>query len=246
MSDSSSIIDIPATPSVVEWEDIDGQTRYLHDGPVQPYNQISFDLYLNTSCNTSFFKLRIPFTKTYSKKSMSMYLFIPPERVTTLDVECSDVPSAVREQLGAGVIRLRFNLNKPADLVTPQFHFSPRNKFHEDTVYASATLAQRTAITLYVARPLTQEQLRPLCDAISLRGLSSSKSHADPNALGGWICTEVDDLVQKYRPKREDKLNSSSIIVLTCHSFISGTGRYFGNATARRHVEGGQRRPPIH
>ncbi|KUI70760.1 hypothetical protein VM1G_06168 [Cytospora mali] len=31
--------------------------------------------------------------------------------------------------------------------------------------------------------------------------LSSSESHADPSALGGSICTEIDTLIQKYRPK---------------------------------------------
>ncbi|ROW11981.1 hypothetical protein VPNG_05189 [Cytospora leucostoma] len=204
MAESSGILDIPATPAVIEWVDIDGQTRYLQEGlQLQPHAQISFDLYLDTSSNTSFLKLRIPFiTKAYNKKSTSLYLFIPPERVTTLVAECSEVPNAVREQLGTDVTRLRFELNKPADLVMPHFHFSPRKrKFYQDTFYASATLAQRTAITLYVARPLTVEHLRPLCDAISLRELSSSESHADPIAVGGWICTEVNDLVQKYRPK---------------------------------------------
>ncbi|KUI58714.1 hypothetical protein VP1G_11101 [Cytospora mali] len=57
MTDLSYVLDVPATPAVVEWIDTDGQTRYLQDSP-QPHNQISFDLYLDTLSNTSFFKLR--------------------------------------------------------------------------------------------------------------------------------------------------------------------------------------------
>lgn len=212
MAGSSYVLDVPATPAIIEWVDPDGLTRYLRDSSrPQPLDQISFDLYYDNSSNTSFFKLCIPFiTKFSSRKNTPIYLFVPPERVVTLVAECPDVPEAVRQQLGTDVTRLRFGLNRPADLVISRFHLSPKNNFYKDTLYASATLAQRTTITIYVARPLTQEQLRPLCDAISLRRLSSSESHANPNAQGGWVCTEIDELLQEYQPKRKKQIISAT------------------------------------
>lgn len=205
MTDSSHVLDVPVTPAVVEWVDIDGLTRYFRDNPrCQPLDQISFNVYFDTSSNTSFFKLCIPFNRSSPQNNTSIYLFVPPERVTTLVAECSDIPVAVRQQLGTDIIRLRFDLNQPADLVIPRFHLSPKNKFYKDTLYISATLAQQTTITVYVARSLTEEQLRPLCDAISLCRLSSSERHANLGDLGGWVCTEVDELLKEYGPKRED------------------------------------------
>ena len=70
MSDSSSVVNVPAAPAVlnipgtltvIEWADSGGVTRYLQDKPDSHY-QISFHLYFDTSSNTAFFKLCIPYT----------------------------------------------------------------------------------------------------------------------------------------------------------------------------------------
>lgn len=210
---ASHVVNVSAMPAVVEWADTHGQTRYLPNSlRSQASDQVLFDLYFDILSNTSFFKLRIPVTnKSLPKRNMPLYLFIAPERVATLSIECSDVPNGVKEQLGSDVIRFRFDLNKPADLITPLFDLSPKNDLYRGNVHVAATLAQHKTITIYVACRLSEE-LRPLCDAISSRGVRSPKSQTNLGVLyrggGGQVRTDVDTLMLAYSPKREKLLDS--------------------------------------
>ncbi|KUI72116.1 hypothetical protein VM1G_07456 [Cytospora mali] len=127
MTDSSHVLNISATPAVVEWADIDGRTRYLPENlELQTSDQVSFDLYFDTSSNTSFFKLHIPLITKSLKRNTPLYLFIPPERVATLLIERSDIPNDITKQIasylaedGPSGVRQQDGTSKADSIVPP-------------------------------------------------------------------------------------------------------------------------------
>ncbi|ROW10530.1 hypothetical protein VMCG_01705 [Cytospora schulzeri] len=126
MVDASHILNI-STPAVIEWVDPDGQMRYrcLQEGCPRlstrsgPGDVITFNICFDFSNNAAFLKLRAPFTVMESKTGGSIFLFIPPERVTKLATEQPDtLPEDVKAQI-VNPMRLQLHLDKPADFIGP-------------------------------------------------------------------------------------------------------------------------------
>ncbi|ROW01834.1 hypothetical protein VPNG_07770 [Cytospora leucostoma] len=129
MADSSSALNISGALAVVEWVDDDGQKQFLPasrtgiSATPQVRGELTCDLTFNPSSNSAFCKLNFPFVSTLRPKEvLPLSLLIPPERVTTLDMERPGdaLPEDVSMQLGKEVVRLQFNMASPADLVVPQ------------------------------------------------------------------------------------------------------------------------------
>lgn len=203
MADVSPNLDIADAHVVIESVDDNLGKKYLPGrrtgAPASSRNggDVSLDLTFDTSSNYLSCRLHIPFaTKCRPKEVVPISLYIRPERVTALETERpGDLPEGVSRQLGKEVIRLQFSMKSPADLVVPRDELVPRNRAYENNLAAMTSLARQTTITLYVAS-LTEEQLRPLCNAVSHGVVRSDETDLDFNGLylgrGGRILTEAD------------------------------------------------------
>ncbi|KUI56169.1 hypothetical protein VP1G_03542 [Cytospora mali] len=97
MADPSHVLAI-STPAVMEWMDSEGQIKYrcIQEGRpsatshLGPRDAITFDIHFDYVANAGFFKLRAPFSTTESKTGGSIFLFIPPERITALSIKQPD------------------------------------------------------------------------------------------------------------------------------------------------------------
>ncbi|ROV95246.1 hypothetical protein VPNG_08961 [Cytospora leucostoma] len=212
MAAPSQGLDISAATVVVEWVDSDGRSAF--SSPLDCRGGALLDVYFDTS-SKAFFKLRAPYiTRLHPRELTSIYLFIPPERVTNLSVERSeDVPQPVREQLGVDIVRLQFHLSRPADFVVPSDDWFPKNTAYGGFLRLMKSLVRSTTITLYVAC-LSEEQLRPLCDALSHGGVRSMDEHAELGRMylgrGGRIVTDIDALIpaQATSPEAPDPVQA--------------------------------------
>ncbi|KUI74121.1 hypothetical protein VM1G_09858 [Cytospora mali] len=195
---------------VVEWVDADGRKQYLPDSCTGPSarsrGEVYFDLVFDASSNSSFCRLHAPFVTTHRPKEvLSISLHIPPERVTTIDAERpgNDLPEDVSRHLGKELVRLRFNMKNPADLVVPQGSLVPKSKTYRDNLDIMTSLARSNTITFYLAC-LTEEQLRPLCNAITRGGVRSIGKYADLTSMyfgrGGRIYTDSDTSPTQANP----------------------------------------------
>ncbi|KUI74514.1 hypothetical protein VM1G_10074 [Cytospora mali] len=218
MADTSHDIAITGARVVVEWVDCNGRKQYLPGdrtglsagAPPGFQGEVSFDLFFDTLSNTFFCRLHIPFIATLRpKEEIPISLFIPPERVATLDTERpgETLPEYISRQLGEEAIRLQFNLKSPADLIVPQDgSLVPKNKAYGDNLRVMGLLARTTTITLYLAH-LSEQQLRTLCNAVSCGTVQSSKEHANLARLyhgrGGRIA-DASILTQASPPGASD------------------------------------------
>lgn len=236
MADSSSDLNFSGALAVVEWVDIDGQKQILPGSRTGVFatprvrGELTCDLAFNSSSNSAFCKLNIPFVSALHPKDLvSLSLLIPPERVTTLDTERPGdaLPEDVSRQLGKEVVRLRFNMKSPADLVVPQDSLTPKNSAYAISLRAMSLLAQTTTVTLYLA-DLSDEQLQPLRDAVSLGIVRSIENFVKIPTMhfgrGGRI---ADTLTLTRAAMRDGKDSSPYKITLTLHwiSFGLWTGR---------------------
>ncbi|KAK7741775.1 hypothetical protein SLS53_004839 [Cytospora paraplurivora] len=215
MAEPSSRLEVSGAPVVVEWVDNYGRQRYLHDtrkdssASIEARGGVSCDMVFDASLNSLSFKLRASFVTTLRPKEVTpIYLVVPPERVTTLSAESSDdVPKTVSEQLSTDAIRLQFILNRPADLIVPVDDLAPKNKAYGEHLWHMSSLSRLTTITLYVAG-LSEEQIRPLCNAVSSGGVRSIEKHADLSAMyhgrGGRVYTDADALVLTQARSSDD------------------------------------------
>lgn len=105
--------------------------------------------------------------------------------------------------LGKEVVRLRFNLNSPADLIVPHGCLVPKNKTLGDSLDVMASLAQMTTVTLYLAC-LSEKQLRPLCNAILVGSIHSVGKYTDLtklyNGRGARILNNTNTLTTRELP----------------------------------------------
>lgn len=199
MADPAHSLDVSTAPVMVEWVDLEGRARYLSTRSESRF-PVTFSIAFDASISSAFMKLRVPFfTKSNPKEDTSVFVFIPPERVSNITTEQPDVvPVDVKEELGAGVIRVRLTMKESADFVVPMHETVPKNKVNGDILCIGRLLARAISLTLYVAE-LSEDQLRPVCDAVSLDGVRSIEQHANLTALyfgkGGRICTDADGLV---------------------------------------------------
>lgn len=191
-SSPSSNIDI-STPAVVEW----GSTGVLSD--------VTFDARRLQSTNDAFFKLRSIVTlKAFSPAKTPLFVFVHPERIQALqidDVEAEEA-SPARKKLGTDVIRLRFVLTKPADLVGPKTaDLTPKNKASGAVLDSLRSLARQDHFAIYIPRNvLSRARLVVLCEKASSGGLKSIARQVDLTSLyrgkGGELINkpeEVDD-----------------------------------------------------
>ncbi|KUI73535.1 hypothetical protein VM1G_09107 [Cytospora mali] len=220
MADPSHVLTI-STPAVIEWMDSEGQIKYqcVQEGRpsatthLGPRDAITLDIHFDYMANAGFFKLRVPFSTTVSKTGESIFLFIPPERITALSLKQPDsMPKEVRDMLKSSLIRLQFCMDRPAHLVVPHGDLLPKGKFSRDNLCALSSVVEETTVTLYIPQRL-YEKFQALSDALSRGGVQSIQEDADMTCLfrgkGGRVLTDVKSLLSSLAPANvPDTLNS--------------------------------------
>lgn len=115
--DEGCMIDLVARPGQAVWED-KGLARYTPD--------LKMDFYVDTTDRTAFFLLRGQcILKTGTPASVSLFLFIYPENIQSLEISyTSSVLPHTEEQEAVShmdrFIRLRFIMTQPPRLVAPK------------------------------------------------------------------------------------------------------------------------------
>ncbi|KAI5918635.1 hypothetical protein F4810DRAFT_690946 [Camillea tinctor] len=179
---SSFDIDVTAQPTVVTWRSTNGQFESLP--------QLNLDIHYSVRSDKAFFKLcaTIPLKTPPRANKTNIYLFIYPERITTLSVEECPSPCPIALQpLGSDVTSLRFDLSKPPALILPKASLRPRNKPSHDMLDSFRLLAQQTSFTAWLnipSRVLPRRRLLSLCEAASRHdGLRSIAGHSRTSSL---------------------------------------------------------------
>lgn len=146
-------------PVVAEWEDRNGGARYLGHG-----STLTLDVRLDVSSQTATFKLCSIASLKSSEKRVPLYLFIQPDRITSLVEDDGLVQQPVKDGLiqtrkcatPADILRLRFSLTRGALLShgppgagsPPQPKTSPSARILD----ALRSLCQATALILSLPR----------------------------------------------------------------------------------------------
>lgn len=189
-------IDI-STPVVVKW----GATTTVP-------TDVTFEARRIGSTNSAFFKLRCNVLfKASAPTKMPLYMFIHPERISSLQIADSEADQAsgkeeARKKLGSDTVCLRFTLTSPGDLVGPKIpDLTPKNKVTGDVLDALRSLACQDTFTVHLRRNvLSQARLVSLCEVVCSRVLKSISRQADLASLyrgrGGQGLSELQHAVE--------------------------------------------------
>lgn len=163
--------------AVVEWAGQDGQPGYLSDSSSNP---VTLTIDSDRSSKTALFKIRIQLElrKPVSGKT-SLYLYIPPERIHSAALDCSELSTESRRLQGHKLLCVRLELASAADLVAPDWPLRPNNKVHGAVLDSAQVLAQQTSFTLHVPDSvLSKAQLEWLCESLCRRELKAGGGSA--------------------------------------------------------------------
>ncbi|KAG8158062.1 hypothetical protein KVR01_011823 [Diaporthe batatas] len=191
----STSFNIDRAPAVVHYMGRDSEFRYLYHGDADPSRQVTFEMRFDAADMSAFFKIRVPVgLKGAGPDSAKtpLFLHIHPDSIAVLKYNAVSrvVPDVVKDSLGPGPgpSSLDFWLVRPADMVVPSAsRLAPQNKAHGEKLDSLKLLAQDIALTVYwmPATPLSDSQMRPVCDAIWDRRLKSISAAADLQGLYG-------------------------------------------------------------
>lgn len=108
-------IDLRGSASVVVWEGSDGQVHHTPD--------LRMDLHVDASQDQAIFALHgCVFLKGGKPNKLSLYLFIHPENIQSVEYEHNTGPSipAMQQEPSKNFIRLRFGMTQPPTFVVPK------------------------------------------------------------------------------------------------------------------------------
>lgn len=114
----------------------------------------SFTLFLHTSSNEAFFKLRIPLSLRDKPKTF-IYVFIWPEQISSLDQQECPLPDPVAQACDCFVTKsaacLRFKLDRPPVLIVPkEFPLAPSTAADRQILAYAQALAVRPEMAIYI------------------------------------------------------------------------------------------------
>ncbi|EGO57198.1 hypothetical protein NEUTE1DRAFT_100166 [Neurospora tetrasperma FGSC 2508] len=145
--DQDCIIDLVARPGQASWE-VEGLARHTPD--------LKLDCFVDTTDRTAFFSLRGQCTlKTSTPAHVSLFLFIYPEDIQSLEVSYTSSPLPHPEEQEAvpdidRFIRLRFIITQPPSLVAPK-HQPLQPKHRSEALFdALQSLATVKDISFYL------------------------------------------------------------------------------------------------
>ncbi|KAL2285937.1 hypothetical protein FJTKL_07429 [Diaporthe vaccinii] len=123
----------------------------------------SFSLFLHTSSNEAFFKLRIPLSLRDKPKTF-IYLFIWPQQICSLTKEEFTVPDSIARTsdrfTSRGTACLRFKLDKPAVLVVPKTcSLTPDTESDRQIIAYAQALAGQIELAICIPQDLIPSRL---------------------------------------------------------------------------------------
>lgn len=173
-------------------------------------SELFLDIHWHLKSNKAFFKLRATVALASQQKKgrrdgrTSVYLFIHPERICQLSLDDdSSKRSNEKKMLGAEMLALRFELNRPPAMILPrkESECEPKNKTSAEVLDALRDLACQTHFTICARIPrrrVSMARMQELCAEASEPGrLMSLEAHATLARLyqgQGGILVEGDTL----------------------------------------------------
>ncbi|KAL1626231.1 hypothetical protein SLS54_003066 [Diplodia seriata] len=163
------------------------QQRLLYLGHrfPEPTCHVAFGMRVDEHTGAAFFKLRVPVSlKTQSKKT-NLFVFIHPERISTLEQSTSsDLPEAVRTAFPVvsnnAILQLRFTLSTPSAVLVPaNSPLAPKSAASVNLLRRLRSLAQATQFTVYLAaKGHPKHSIATMCEMAN-----TSKLKSDPSEL---------------------------------------------------------------
>ncbi|KAL1641361.1 hypothetical protein SLS58_006060 [Diplodia intermedia] len=163
------------------------QQRLLYLGHrfPEPTCHVAFSMRVDEHTGAAFFKLRVPVSlKTQSKKT-NLFIFIHPERISTLEKSTSsELPEAVRTAFPVvsnnAILQLRFTLSTPSAVVIPaNSPLTPKSAASVNLLRRLRSLAQATQLTVYLAaKGHPKHSIATMCEMAN-----TSKLKSDPSEL---------------------------------------------------------------
>lgn len=216
---STNNIDLKSQPIVVAWE----------DGPKcltteRSKADFTLDLHWNPSRNKAFLKLCTTLVLKDNKGKTHVYLFIPPERIRSLSVGASQIPTPDEFASNPDHICLRFDLQGPANFVGPKIAIRPRDSSSGTTLDCVRALATQTTFEVHTTIPprnLPRWKLGLFCDTFKFpnHGVRSIDVHARMTDLYGGRGGRVIEVKTCSAPS-----NRAETVATTTDSAEKGTG----------------------
>ncbi|KKY15975.1 hypothetical protein UCDDS831_g07359 [Diplodia seriata] len=163
------------------------QQRLLYLGHrfPEPTCHVAFGMRVEEHTGAAFFKLRVPVSlKTQSKKT-NLFVFIHPERISTLEQSTSsELPEAVRTAFPVvsnnAILQLRFTLSTPSAVLVPaNSPLAPKSAASVNLLRRLRSLAQATQLTVYLAaKGHPKHSIATMCEMAN-----TSKLKSDPSEL---------------------------------------------------------------
>ncbi|ROW14967.1 hypothetical protein VPNG_03443 [Cytospora leucostoma] len=213
-STASEVLNLKATPAVLEWYDATSEPRSTcHLAQSSDSSPINLSLFFDPSSNSAFFKLRIAVavegTTPQDEVKIFVYIFIRPEQVLSLVGEEVDklpgsvISPAVRLST-CKLMCLRFVLSEPVSVVAPVDATGQSKAIIDSNLLNMLDLLTRqNALAIYVALDAlpNSKRVQLLCRASSNGSLKSHPKHADLSGLyGGRGGTVIESLAGLVRP----------------------------------------------
>ncbi|KAL0262773.1 hypothetical protein SLS55_001746 [Diplodia seriata] len=161
------------------------QQRLLYLGHrfPEPTCHVAFGMRVDEHTGAAFFKLRVPVSlKTQSKKT-NLFVFIHPERISTLEQSTSsDLPEAVRTAFPVvsnnAILQLRFTLSTPSAVLVPaNSPLAPKSAASVNLLRRLRSLAQATQFTVYLAaKGHPKHSIATMCEMANTSTLKSDPS----------------------------------------------------------------------
>ncbi|KAK4185037.1 hypothetical protein QBC35DRAFT_504624 [Podospora australis] len=138
-------INLTGRTGVVEWQDLDRQLQHTPD--------LRLDLHVDASEGQAIFVLHgCLFLKGSKPNKFSVYLFIHPENIQSVEYDYKTGPSipAMQRVPSNNFIRLRFSMSQPPDLVVPKDRPLVPKVRSEGLLDTMKALASVQDITIYL------------------------------------------------------------------------------------------------
>jgi hypothetical protein len=164
-------IQVSKAPIVVFWTGDGDRAHSLSHSPLT-HDHVTFDVQLDTQSHTAFFKIIANLALKGRRSRSNIFLFIPPERIQSLDlVEQDEKSESAARVLGTSTLSLQFILVEPPALVVPKDDYIPKGETARATLEALQALSRATRLRVDLpSNVLAKERLIALCDKASTSG----------------------------------------------------------------------------
>lgn len=170
-------IDVSKAPIVVSWTDDEDQPQSLSHSPLT-HDHVTFDIHFDSESHTAFFKITANLALKGKRTRSNIFLFIPPERIQSLDlVEQDDKSASSSNFLGTSTYSLQFVLVEPPALVIPKDDYIPKGETARTTLDALQAIARVTRLRVDLpSHALAEQRLLALCEKASSSGALKTMS----------------------------------------------------------------------